>query len=154
MKDIGPLDLIEPELATLDHSVWDHIYPELQPCEFRHPEKMDVAFLARLWEARKMADVPFRIISSVRGGPKSAHGEVPCCAVDLQVLNSYERSRVVRSCYKVGFIRVGIYSGSDGKYKDKKKRDGGGVHVDGSREKPQDRLWTMKIRKKVKQDVQ
>ena len=149
LTDKGPLDGVPKEFARLDHPVWKKIAPKFTPKEFKEPEKMDAGFLLRLYRARILAGVPFRPISTVRKSIKSAHGEIPCCAIDLQVLNSYERSRVVRSCYEVGFIRVGVYPGTDGTYKGKKKRDGGGVHVDGSRSKPQDRMWTMKIRKAV-----
>ncbi len=143
----GPLDGIVPEYAKLGHRVWTDIHPKFTPKEFEEPEKMEVAFLYKIHAARLLAGVPFRILDTVRDNPKSAHGELPCAAVDLQVLNSYERSRVVRSCYAVGFIRVGCYPGTDGKYKGQTKRDGGGIHVDGSRTKPQDRLWTRGMKK-------
>lgn len=147
LSDKGPLDGVKPEFAKLDHPVWKEIWPEFTPKEFEAPEKMDVHFLRLLYKARKLAGVPFRIIDTLRDDPRSAHGEVPGIAADLQVLNSYERSRVTRSAYAVGFIRVGVYQGSDGEYKGRRKRDGGGVHLDASRTKPQDHLWTMKIRK-------
>ena len=153
LSDKGPLNNLIPTFAKLNHPVWDEIAPRgggpgFLPTEFEQPEKMDVHFLRLLYKARIIAKVPFRVLDSVRKDPFSAHGEEPCCAVDLQVLTSYERSRVVRAAYFVGFVRVGIYPGSDGEYKGKTKRDGGGVHLDASRTKPQDHLWTLKIRKK------
>lgn len=153
LSDKSPLSHLVPSFAKLDHPVWNEIAPRdgmpgFLPSEFEAPEKMDVHFLRLLYKARIIAKVPFRVIDSVRGDLSSAHGEEPCCAVDLQVLTSYERSRVVRAAYFVGFVRVGVYPGSDGEYKGKTKRDGGGVHLDASRTFPQDRMWTMKIRKK------
>lgn len=147
LLNVGPLDGLKREFATLDHPIWIEISKHFGSDEFEKPEKMDVNFLRVMFKARKLAGVPFRIINTLRDDSRSAHGEVPGIAVDLQVLNSYERSRVVRSAYAVGFIRVGVYMGTDGKYKGLRKRDGGGVHLDASSVKPQDHLWTMKIRK-------
>lgn len=148
LDDRGPLEGVVPEYANLGHSVWDEIAPKgdqpgFLPKEFEDPAKMEVGFLRLLHKARLIAKVPFRIIDTIRGDPKSAHGEVPCACADLQVMNSFERSRVVRSLYTVGFVRVGVYPGTDGP----NKKDGGGIHVDASRTKPQDRLWTQKISK-------
>lgn len=151
LRDLGPLDGVQAEYARLSHPVWKEIAPIGQPGfipgEFEEPEKMEVEFLRLLHKARIIAKVPFRILDTVRPDPASAHGELPCACCDLQVLDSFERSRVVRALYAVGFTRVGVYPGTDGEYEGKKKKDGGGVHVDGSRSKPQDRLWTQKIAK-------
>lgn len=141
----GPLDRIEPEFAKLDHPIWVQIYPQFKPEEFEDPEKMDVGFLVLLHKARIMAGVPFRVLDTLRDDSRSAHGEVPGIAVDLQVVNSRERSRIVRSAYAVGFVRVGVYPGSTGLYKGKKKKDGGGVHLDASRKKSSDHMWTMRL---------
>ena len=142
----GPLGHIAEEYATLDHPVWDEIAPELLPKEFEQPESMDVAFLRMLWRARRRADVPFRIIDTVRDDDRSAHGELPCCVVDLQVISSRERFKIVKACILEGFERVGAYEGSDGEYRGKHRRDKGGVHVDASRYKPNEVMWTMRIR--------
>lgn len=145
LSDKGPLDDIVPTFATLDHEVWDEIAPEFLPSEFEDPEKMDVSFLRLFHKARMEAGVPFRIIDTLRDDSRSAHGEVPGIAADLQVLNSRERSRIVRAAYGVGFIRVGVYRGSHGFYKGMKKKDGGGVHLDASRNKSSDHMWTMRL---------
>ena len=142
----GPLGRIPEEYATLDHPVWEEIAPELLPKEFEQPESMDVAFLRMLSGARRRAGVPFRILDTVRDDDRSAHGELPCCVVDLQVLSSRERGRVVKACYYEGFERVGVYEGSDGFYKKVWCRDKGGVHIDASRYKPNEVMWTMRIR--------
>ncbi len=143
----GPLDEIEPEHATLDHPVWEELLPEFEIDEFESPEKMDVGFLRLIIKARRLAGCPFRVLDTVRDSSRSAHGEDPCAATDLQAVNSWERSRIVRAAYAVGFIRVGVYPGSDGVLNGRPRRDKGGIHIDGSRTKPQDRLWTMKLRR-------
>lgn len=145
LSEVGPLDGIEPEFATLDHPVWNEIAPEFLPHEFEDPERMDVGFLRLLYQARIEADCPFRVLDTLRDDSRSAHGEVPGVAVDLQVINSRERSRVVRGSYAVGFIRVGVYEGSHGIYKGMRKKDGGGVHIDASRTKSSDHMWTMRL---------
>jgi len=145
LSEVGPLDLVEPEFATLDHPVWGRIAPEFLPGEFEDPEKMDVGFLMLLHAARLEAEVPFRVLDTLRDDSRSAHGEVPGIAVDLQVLNSRERSRVIRGAYAVGFIRVGCYKGTHGIYKGMVKKDGGGVHLDASRTKSSDHMWTMRL---------
>lgn len=151
----GPLKGVSPQFAYLDHPVWDEIAPKdgkggFKQSEFEKPEAMEVEFLRLLYKARQLAGCPFRILDTVRDDPRSAHGEIPCAAVDLQVLNSWERSRVIRAAYEVGITRVGIYPGTDGEYKGSKKKDGGGIHLDASRTKPQDRVWTKGIPKKDK----
>jgi hypothetical protein len=145
LTDVGPLDHLEPEYATLDHPVWEEISEFFSPSEFEAPEKMDVGFLRILFVARSESGVPFRILDTLRDDSRSAHGELPGIAVDLQVLNSRERSRITRAAYAVGFIRVGIYEGSSGTYKGKPKKDGGGLHLDASRTKSSDHMWTMRL---------
>lgn len=151
LRDDGPLDDVPAEYATLDHPVWAEIAPRpgkggFLPSEFESPELMDVGFLRLLYAARQWAGVPFRILDTVRGDPRSAHGELPCAAVDLQLLTSYERGRINRACITVGFVRIGIYPGTDGSYLGKRKKDGGGFHVDGSRSKPA-ACWTRGIQR-------
>lgn len=142
----SPLHGVEPQFADLTHSVWEEIYPFFVPGEFEQPRTMDVGFLRLLTEARILADVPFRVLDTVRGDPRSAHGEEPCTAVDLQLLNSYERQRAVRGAVIAGFVRVGIYPGTSGEFRGMRKKDGGGLHLDASRTKPP-RFWTMGIPK-------
>jgi len=133
------------EFAKFDHPVWDEIYPELQPYEFEDAEKMEVGFLRRLHKARKIAGVPFRILDTLRNDSRSAHGEVPGIAVDLQCLNSQERFKIVKAGLEVGFERIGVYEGSNGIYKGKRKKDGGGVHLDMSESKSQGHIWTKRL---------
>ncbi len=153
LSDTGPLADVTPQLAMLDHRVWDDIRPRGErggflSVEFEDPEKMEVGFLYKLYDARQLAGVPFRIIDSVRDDPRSAHGEVPCSAVDLQLLSSWERQRINRACVIVGFVRHGIYPGTDGEYKGQTKRDGGGYHVDASRFRSA-ACWTRGLRKQA-----
>lgn len=145
LSDVGPLDDLAPEYAALDHPVWSKIAPQFFPEEFEDPEKMDAGFLILLHAARLEAEVPFRILDTLRDDSRSAHGEEPGIAVDLQVLNSRERSRITRAAYQVGFVRVGIYEGSHGIYKGLTKKDGGGLHLDASRTKSSDHMWTMRL---------
>lgn len=142
----GPLGNTPEEYAVLSHPVWDEIAPEFLPKEFELPESMDVAFLRMLCRSRRRAGVPFRILDTVRDDDRSAHGELPCCVVDLQVLSSGERFKIVKACILEGFERVGTYQGSDGMYRGEWRRDKGGVHVDASRTKPNEVMWTMRIR--------
>ena len=145
LSSVGPLQDIEPEFAHVLHGVWEEISPHFKLGEFESPEKMDVGFLQLLFKARQIAGVPFRILDTLRDDSRSAHGEEPGIAVDLQALNSRERSRIIRSAYAVGFVRVGCYEGSHGIYHGMKKKDGGGVHLDASRVKSPDHLWTMRL---------
>jgi hypothetical protein len=145
LTTIGPLNDVEPEFATLDHPVWEEIKRFFSPSEFEAPEKMDVGFLRLLFQARLEAEVPFRILDTLRDDSRSAHGEEPGIAVDLQLLNSRERSRITRAAYLVGFLRVGVYEGSSGTYKGQVKKDGGGLHLDASRTKSSDHMWTMRL---------
>lgn len=145
LTNTGPLSEVEPEFAKKDHPIWSIIYPQFKPDEFEDPYRMDVGFLYIFHKARMVAGVPFRILDTLRDDTRSAHGEIPGIAADLQVLNSRERSRIVRAAYYVGFIRVGVYEGSHGIYKGMKKKDGGGVHLDASRKKSSDHMWTMRL---------
>lgn len=147
ISDRSPLEDVPLEFATLDHPIWDAIAPLFTPAEFEDAEKMDVGFLRLLHQARVEAGVPFRILDTLRGDPKSAHGELPCAAADLQLLNSFERGRVIRGVVLAGFVRFGVYPGTDGTYRGMKKKDGGGFHVDGSRTKPA-ACWTRGIQRK------
>ncbi len=133
------------ESAKLDHPVWDEIFPEFKPDEFEDPEKMGVEFLRRLHKARKLAGVPFRVLDTLRDDSRSAHGDVPGIAVDLQCLNSRERFIIFKAALDVGFERIGIYRGTNGMFRGKKKKDGGGVHLDMSESKSSEHMWTKRL---------
>ena len=132
-------------LATADHPVWALIAPRdgrggFLRSEFSDPDEMDADFLEWLWTVRQDAGVPFRVISSARdphgnvGATRSAHKIRPCKAVDLQVENNRERSRVVSTAVLHGCTRIGIYPAHpDG---------GGGVHLDREESLDQDVMWT------------
>lgn len=139
----SPLAAIAPERAVFGHVVWAEISPFFRQDEFEDSEKMDVGFLRLLTEARILADVPFRILDTIRGDSRSAHGEDPCTAVDIQLLNAYERGRAIRGACAAGFVRVGIYPGTSGEFRGMRKKDGGGLHLDASRTKPP-AFWTMR----------
>lgn len=140
---MSPLDARVPLAAADDPRVWADVAPYLAPREFRSPGRMDANFLRLLAKARKIAGVPFRIISDARtpehnadvgGAGHSAHTELPCACVDLQVRDNEERYHVLTGLMAVGFLRIGIYPG---------QLDGaGGIHVDASRTNPAPRLWT------------
>jgi hypothetical protein len=123
--------------------VWAEVAPELTPADFRHPERMDAAFLRRLSGARRRAGVPFRVRSDHRppeanlragGAPNSAHRDVPCRAVDLWVHDNEERFHVLEALLAAGFRRIGVYPA---------REDGSGsLHVDASEANPAPRIWT------------
>lgn len=85
---------------------WDHLR-FFKPSEFADPEKMDLAFLVRLDLARASAGIPFRINSSYRDDPVSAHrlGQ----AVDIACVDSNSRIIIVSSLLRLGFRRIGVY---------------------------------------------
>lgn len=137
------------ERATHEHPVWLEIAPELRPAEFRYPWDMSPAFLRRLHRARRLAGVPFRIVSDHRpperndaagGASQSAHMEAPCCAVDLRVLDNHERYQVLRALFAVGFERIGIYKPTPWQIQQYGKGSGS-IHVDDSPTNPRPRVW-------------
>ena len=150
MKEHGPLAGIPPEFAHEGHPVWDVIAPRdgvggFRPAEFRYPWQMDARFLLLLYMMRLDAGVPFRLTSdhrppernqAVGGASSSAHMEVPCTAVDLQVLNNHERFRIVRTAMKYGIHRIGV-----AKYDADAKTGAGIVHIDCSRTLPPEVCW-------------
>lgn len=148
MNTESPLHGIAPVRALAFHPVWEEIAPKgdapgFDRSEFTDPDEMDVHFLRLLYKARQVAGVPFRIISSARdpegstGASLSAHKKRPCRAVDLQVLNNFERACVVIAAVKVGIVRIGVYPASTAGGK-------GGVHLDAEThpENPSPRCWT------------
>ena len=135
--------------AHADHPVWQTVAPELTPRDFRHPHEMDADFLLLLSKARRLAGVPFRIVSDYRppeqnaaagGATKSAHMESPCRAVDLRVHNNEERFRIVDALRRVGLERIGIYVPTDWQ-RTTYGPAAGTIHVDDSRVNPRPRMW-------------
>jgi len=128
---------------------WNEI-SYFNPSEFDSPDiedggqYMDEEFIRLLDKARKIAGVPFVIISGARtpehnaevgGVPDSAHiirfkdGE--CierpCAVDINTVGSRKRFKVQRAIFAVGFDRMGIGKNF--------------LHVDLDRAKPPEVAW-------------
>ena len=78
-------------------------------------------FMARITEAREIANIPFIINSgyrtpehnaSISGSVKnSSHTNIPCNAADIRVSNSTERYKILKACLAAGFRRVGIGKG-------------------------------------------
>lgn len=159
-----PLEGLDPTPSPIGHPVWERIAPEIQPHEFPWPERMCRFFLEFIvYRARQitrvmtmetsghMDGVPFRFRSSYRspernatianvqggvgGAPVSSHTEQPCRAVDLAVLNRFERALVLDAFYEVGIRRRGIYPEST-------DAGGGVLHVDASPALPSPRIWT------------
>lgn len=132
--------------AFAGHAVWGEIAPELTPRDFRHPNKMDVGFLAKLSEARRVAGVPFRVVSDHRepgqaGVQGSAHEDDPCKCVDLRCINTWERWKIVTALIGVGFERIGIYPPTEWQ-KSRFGKGAGSIHVDDATDKPRPRIWT------------
>lgn len=76
---------------------------------------MDLGFLAKLDEAREIADIPFKINSAFRtpehnakigGKPNSSH--LRGLAVDIRAVDSRTRFIILGALIKVGFNRIGI----------------------------------------------
>lgn len=133
----SPLAGRHPVLAKADHPVWEEIKQAFKPTEFQRPYDMDAEFLRLLYQIRKDADVPFRLVSDARppdqdiGADKSAHKKRPCRAVDLKPRNSYERARIVMAAVRRGIVRIGVYPT-------------GSLHLDAEThpDNPSPRLWT------------
>jgi zinc D-Ala-D-Ala carboxypeptidase len=77
-------------------------------------------FMARIEEAREIANIPFIINSGYRtkehnkavgGVVSSSHTNKPCNAADIRVSNSTERYKILKACLAAGFRRVGIGKG-------------------------------------------
>lgn len=140
---MGPLHGHRAVRATAGHIVWAEIAPEFHPREFHFPHLMDVEFLRLLSRTRRRAQVPFRLLSDARdpernaaagGAEKSAHMEVPCRAVDLHVVNNFERFQVIAAALAEGFQRIGIYPAHED--------NSGSIHLDASEVNPAPRCWT------------
>jgi len=97
--------------------------------------KMDADFLAKLDEARELADIPFIINSAYRsveqnkkvgGKPNSSH--LKGLAVDIKIKDSRTRYIVLNALIRVGFNRIGVASTF--------------IHVDDDKEKSENVIWT------------
>ena len=93
-------------------------------------------FMAMLQKARKLAGLPFTIMSGFRchdhntmvgGVPDSAH--MSGLAADIRARNSLERHSILTAIYAAGFQRIGIY------------KDRGFIHVDTDTRKAQGVTW-------------
>lgn len=116
-----------------------HIYFEYN--EFDSPDEkgsyinMDVDFLNRLAEARKLAGVAFKITSgyrtpkhneSVGGVPSSSHTRG--YAADIYAPTSRQKYLMVNALLAVGFDRIGVSDNF--------------IHVDSDPDKPAETIWT------------
>jgi len=77
--------------------------------------KMCIKFLHKIDEARKIANVPFKITSGYRTpehnakvGGRIGSSHLKGCAADIHVTNSAHRSAIVQGLIKAGFTRIGI----------------------------------------------
>lgn len=127
---------------TLD-PVWMEVALYFVPEEFANPHAMDSSFIRKLYKMRITAGVPFRVTSSyrtpehnerIKGASRSAHTLLPCRAVDLKVINNYERAQVVFAAIAYGIERLGIYPADE--------NGAGVIHIDDSRQHPRPRIWT------------
>jgi zinc D-Ala-D-Ala carboxypeptidase len=96
---------------------------------------MDADFLAKLDEARELANIPFTINSAYRnadqnarvgGKPNSSH--LRGLAVDIRVNDSSTRYIVLNALISVGFNRIGV--------------EGSFIHVDDDKSKSDKVVWT------------
>lgn len=92
-------------------------------------------FVAKLDNAREIANTPFRITSGRRTflenqqipGAVNDSSHLEGLAVDLYCFLSEERFKIVKALMDTGFVRIGVY----------KKH----IHVDDSKTLPQDVFW-------------
>lgn len=109
--------------------------------EFDSPDEkgsyinMDVDFLNKLAEARKLAAVAFKITSGYRtkkhnekvgGVPSSSHTRG--CAADIYAPTSRQKYIIINSLLQVGFNRIGVAKNF--------------IHVDSDATKTEDVIWT------------
>lgn len=96
--------------------------------------KMNKAFLGKLDEARKIANIPFIINSGYRckehnneigGSPTSSHKLG--LAADIKIRNVHERFKILNALLKADFKRIGIYDTF--------------IHVDNDYNKTQEVVW-------------
>ena len=98
-------------------------------------ENMCTEFLSKLDQAREHAGIPFYITSAYRtpehnakigGSPNSSH--LKGLAVDISVINSRTRFKVLEALLHVGFSRIGIADNF--------------IHVDDDYSKDVNVIWT------------
>jgi hypothetical protein len=82
------------------------------PSEFKHYERMNKAFLARVEEFRRITGYPMLITSDWRDHPTSAHGKGE--ALDLVVYRKWREQQphwfdIYTQAVHFGFSGVGIY---------------------------------------------
>ena len=113
--------------------------------EFASPDepgsgaKMDKDFVIKLDDARALAGIPFVVKPpngsgyrtqkhnrEVGGVEDSAHTKA--LAVDIRVVNSEARYKILNALMMVGFNRIGIGQNF--------------IHVDDDKDKPQNAVWT------------
>ena len=96
---------------------------------------MDADFLAKLDEARELANIPFTINSAYRnavqntfagGKPNSSH--LKGLAVDIRANDSSTRYIILKALISIGFNRIGVASSF--------------IHVDDDKEKASNVIWT------------
>jgi zinc D-Ala-D-Ala carboxypeptidase len=80
-------------------------------------EGLDPLLLGKLYRARALARVPFRITSGKRStaenalaGGVSDSSHIRGLAVDLACVDSIERFHMLNAIFLVGFTRVGVYN--------------------------------------------
>jgi len=105
--------------------------------------KVDEDFIAKLEEARELADIPFIITSGTRceaynelvgGVPDSAHIPNPKTkAADILCRSSSTRWKIISALIEVGFTRIGIGANF--------------IHVDSDSRKVPNVIWTYYGRK-------
>lgn len=100
-----------------------------RPGEFVAPEYMSYKLLVLLDSAREYAGVPFVINSSFRSVREFTDPQSHFLgyAVDIKAETSYTRWKIVTSCVRAGFERIGIYPRH--------------VHVDVHPDYPQPVMW-------------
>jgi uncharacterized protein YcbK (DUF882 family) len=109
--------------------------------EFDSPDKigsgdlMDEMFLEMLDETRHQAGIPFQITSGYRTnqhnalvGGSNGSSHTKGLAADIRCKGSLERFKIITSALEVGFTRIGV--------------SGNFIHIDSSRDKIQNVIWT------------
>ena len=97
-------------------------------------DEMDEDFVMDLNMARSIAEVSFRLNSTIRclkhnkavGGSKTS-SHLKGVAADIETRNAFERFQIFHGLKKAGFTRFGIYKTF--------------IHVDGDLDKPKKLMW-------------
>lgn len=98
-------------------------------------EHMNVAFLNKLTEARKLAAIGFKITSAYRSPEHNAKvggvnnsSHVHGCAVDIYAPTSRQKYIIINALLEAGFNRIGVAKNF--------------IHVDNDASKAEDVIWT------------